>query len=140
MRQKNTLHAQALVEFALIIPIVLALLLGFFDLGRAVFYNSSLSNAVREATRTGIVMGYNQDSMKEKIIEYAFALPITEGNLDVQVEGSEDPSGWPTLEITAKYCFAPITPGIISIVGNCFNGDRGITLTSVSVMRVEYAE
>lgn len=49
------MRGQSLVEFALIFPLVLFLLLGFFDLGRAIIYYSSLSNAVREGTRAGIV-------------------------------------------------------------------------------------
>lgn len=52
---KPPTRGQSLVEFALIFPLVLFLLLGFFDLGRAVIYYSSLSNAVREGTRAGIV-------------------------------------------------------------------------------------
>jgi len=52
---KSPTRGQSLVEFALIFPLVLFLLLGFFDLGRAIIYYSSLSNAVREGTRAGIV-------------------------------------------------------------------------------------
>lgn len=53
--KKQIFRGQSLVEFALIFPLVLYLLIGFMDLGRAVFYYSSLSNSVREGTRAGIV-------------------------------------------------------------------------------------
>ena len=55
MKIKLRHPGQSLVEFALIIPIAFFLITGFFDLGRAVFNYSSLTNAVREATRYAIV-------------------------------------------------------------------------------------
>lgn len=51
-------RGQSLIEFALIFPLVLFLLLAFFDFGRGVFYYSSLSNAVREGTRAAVVNKY----------------------------------------------------------------------------------
>ena len=56
--QKVTLHrsaGQELVEYALILPILMALLLGIMELGVAVFNYNTMSNAAREAARTGIV-------------------------------------------------------------------------------------
>jgi Flp pilus assembly protein TadG len=48
-------RGQALVEFALVIPIFLILLMAVFDLGRAVFAYNSITNAVREGARLAIV-------------------------------------------------------------------------------------
>lgn len=59
---RQSKRGQSLVEFALLIPMVLILLLGFFDLGRALVYYSTLSNAVREGTRKGIV---SHDNLSE---------------------------------------------------------------------------
>lgn len=55
MKIKQRHFGQSLVEFALIIPLVLLLVAGFLDLGRAVFYYSSISNMVREGARYAIV-------------------------------------------------------------------------------------
>jgi Flp pilus assembly protein TadG len=44
-------RGQTLVEFALIIPIVLLMMLGLFDLGRIVFINNSLSDGARNGAR-----------------------------------------------------------------------------------------
>jgi Flp pilus assembly protein TadG len=46
---------QALVEFALILPIFILLLVGLLDLGRGVYAFNTISNASREAVRVGIV-------------------------------------------------------------------------------------
>jgi Flp pilus assembly protein TadG len=46
---------QALVEFALIIPIFIFLVMGIFDLGRAVYGFNTINNAARQAARHAIV-------------------------------------------------------------------------------------
>jgi Flp pilus assembly protein TadG len=48
-------RGQTLVEFALILPIFILLLMGIFDLGRAVYAYNTISNAAREAVRVAIV-------------------------------------------------------------------------------------
>jgi Flp pilus assembly protein TadG len=48
-------RGQALVEFALVIPVFLLLLMAVFDLGRAVFAYNSITNAAREGARLAIV-------------------------------------------------------------------------------------
>jgi hypothetical protein len=48
-------RGQALVEFALVLPIFLLLLFAVIDGGRYVYVNSTLSNAAREGARLGSV-------------------------------------------------------------------------------------
>jgi Flp pilus assembly protein TadG len=48
-------RGQSLIEFALMLPIFILLMMGIFDLGRAVYAYSTISNAAREAVRVGIV-------------------------------------------------------------------------------------
>ena len=55
MKNQRRFSGQSLIEFAIILPLAFFLITGFLDLGRAVFYYSSLTNAVREATRYAIV-------------------------------------------------------------------------------------
>ncbi|HEV2250123.1 MAG TPA: TadE/TadG family type IV pilus assembly protein [Candidatus Limnocylindria bacterium] len=50
-------RAQALVEFALTLPIFLLLVTGIFDVARAVWQENSLAFAAREGTRYAIVHG-----------------------------------------------------------------------------------
>src|SRR6478735_7347122 len=51
-------RGQALMEFALVIPLFLLLMVALFDMGRAVFAYNTLTNAAREGARMAIV---NQD-------------------------------------------------------------------------------
>jgi hypothetical protein len=46
--------SQALIEFALISPVLLLLLFGIVDIGRAVFYYDTVNHAVREGARTAV--------------------------------------------------------------------------------------
>jgi Flp pilus assembly protein TadG len=48
-------RGQTLVEFALILPIFVLLLVGIFDFGRAIYAYNTISNAAREAVRVAIV-------------------------------------------------------------------------------------
>lgn len=50
-------RGQALVEFALAIPIFLVLLFGLVDIGRLVYVNNAISQAAREGARYGAVQG-----------------------------------------------------------------------------------
>jgi TadE-like protein len=48
-------RSQALIEFALISPVLLLLLFGIVDIGRAVFYYDTLSHAAREGARAAVI-------------------------------------------------------------------------------------
>jgi Flp pilus assembly protein TadG len=72
---RRRFRGQALVEFALILPVLLVILLGTFDAGRLIFAYNSVSNAAREGGRTAIV---NQTpvEVREKATQQAAALGL----------------------------------------------------------------
>jgi hypothetical protein len=47
-------RSQALIEFALISPVLLLLVFGIVDIGRAVFYYDTVNHAAREGARTAV--------------------------------------------------------------------------------------
>jgi hypothetical protein len=47
-------RSQALIEFALVSPVLLLLLFGIVDIGRAVFYYDTVNHAAREGARTAV--------------------------------------------------------------------------------------
>ena len=55
MKLSKKLPGQSFIEFALVLPIFLLLIMGLFDIGRAIFYYAILNTAVREGTRFAIV-------------------------------------------------------------------------------------
>lgn len=50
-------RGQGLAEFALVLPVFMAILLGMIDVGRAVWANNAAANAAREAARYASVHG-----------------------------------------------------------------------------------
>lgn len=58
MKKKQNFKGQTLIEFALIFPLLIFVVMGLFEIGRFVFYYALLNNAVREGTRFAIVQPY----------------------------------------------------------------------------------
>lgn len=144
MRGKKSFVGSSLIEFALIFPIAFFLITGFIDLGRAVFYYSSLTNAVRESTRYAIVHAADledalinpaDNTLQDKVMEYAFGLtsvphPLTKSDIDVDV--LVENNKFKTVSITVTYQYQPITPGIKAL----FGASDGIDLEVNSEMLV----
>ena len=132
MKQVRSHHqlGQSLVEFALILPILVLLLVGIFDLGRVVYYYSALQNAAREGARYGIVHPNDSAGVEAAVRNKAIGL--------VPAELSVYPPSccpWPageTIIVRATYRFTPITPIIGAFLPS------GITLVSSSTMWKEY--
>lgn len=61
-RTAGSRRGQTLVEFALILPVFIMLVVGILDFGRAVWATSALASAAREATRYAIVHGGAPDN------------------------------------------------------------------------------
>jgi hypothetical protein len=55
MRRPSRPEGQTLVEFALVLPVFLLVVVGILDAGRAVYTNSTLSQAAREGARLASV-------------------------------------------------------------------------------------
>jgi hypothetical protein len=57
MKTREKARGQAMVEFALVFPVFVLLLVGIFDFGRVIWVNDTLSTAAREAGRYAVVHG-----------------------------------------------------------------------------------
>ncbi|MEW6092635.1 MAG: TadE/TadG family type IV pilus assembly protein [Chloroflexota bacterium] len=60
INQRSRTRAQSMVEFALVMPILLLLVYGMFEVGRVVFMYGMVITASREAVRYGSATGLNQ--------------------------------------------------------------------------------
>jgi Flp pilus assembly protein TadG len=144
MKNQRRYSGQSLIEFAIIVPLAFFLITGFLDVGRVVFYYSSLTNAVREATRYAIVHKDEinaasenpiDNSLQDKVLEYAIGLsgihnPLTKG--DIFVTSEKVNNRFTTVSIEAIYTYKPITPGIKALFGST----EGFDLTVQSKMYV----
>jgi hypothetical protein len=137
-------HGQSLVEFALVLPVFILVLVSLFDLGRGVFAYNTLTNAAREGARLAIV---NQDvpliisraKSQTQIVELNDP-SVTVAFYQVEEDGSPDLDN--PCDLVAVGCLAvvsfegtyqPITP----MIGNIIFGD-GVTFEARSVLSVEY--
>jgi hypothetical protein len=75
-RLRASRRGQALVEFALVFPIAMLLLLAVFDVGRAVFAYNGLTNAAREGARFAAV-NQNLPMIRTRVSDMTFGTGVT---------------------------------------------------------------
>jgi Flp pilus assembly protein TadG len=130
--------AQTLVEFALILPAFIFLVVVIFDFGRAVYYYNAIHNAAREGARYGVIHPNTSDydEIKARAIEYAIGLGLTDADVNVQAGPDEYVGNFnnPTIKVTVSYDFTPVTPFVADLMP-C--GCNYLTLTSAAIMRTE---
>ena len=127
---------QALVEFALIFPILILVLVAIFDVGRLVFAYNTITNAAREATRFAIV-DQTDTLIKAEAINQATSLGLVAGDVSVEfcnpvtnVCSTTRPTNLDALvKVRVSYAWSAITP----IIGNLI-GPKTITADSRMVI------
>lgn len=93
MRRKSTRrrsHGQTMVEFALILPIFILVLVGIFDGGRAVFAFHTVNNAAREGGRQAIV-DQTFDHIQARAAQHAVALGVDPADVIVDYRDAATP-------------------------------------------------
>jgi len=123
-RFRRDLRGQTLVEFALILPIFVLLLVGILDFGRAVYGNNTIQNAAREAVRVAIV-DQNVTVIEAEAIQHAVALGIDAADVDVNFLDPDYTTGDCTVtpdigcivEVEVRYAYTAATPLLGNIVG-----------------------
>ena len=134
-RRRHGSDGQSLVEFALIFPILIIVLVVIFDLGRLVFAYNDITNAARNGARVAIV-DQTTNKAENRVIDSATSLGLTAADVDVvyldgDLSGSCAPMALGCVaEITARFSWQAITPVIGTIVGPT-------TVTTVTRMPVE---
>jgi Flp pilus assembly protein TadG len=134
-RQADKTRGQTLVEFALILPIFVLVLVGIFDLGRGVYVYNTLNNAAREAVRVAIVnqnctaIGNEADSGAVSVgIDWNAGLGCNAAANDVKIRflqpdytATAPCTATPRLgcivEVTVQYEFTAATPIVGNIIG-----------------------
>jgi Flp pilus assembly protein TadG len=146
-RGRGVRGGQALVEFALVLPIFILLLVAIFDLGRAAFAYNTLTNAAREGARMAIVNQY-QPSIIARAKQQTAIVELNDPSVtvnfyQVNADGTPNTSVPCALSQIAVGCMAtvsfeatyqPITPLIGNIVFK-----NGVTFTATSTLSVEYS-
>lgn len=134
-------RGQALVEFALILPVLLVLILGLLDVARAVWQENSLAFAAREATRYAITHGSaanapvpycsscSNSTITAVVQQYAIGVP----NITVTMsypDGNNDRGSRVSVDATAP--FVPLPSQYL------LNGALTVTLRGGSNMVIQH--
>lgn len=120
---------QALVEFAIVLPILMLLIMGIFQFGMMLNTYITIGNAAREGTRAGI-LGSSDAEIQGLIISASPSLEPQ--NLIVSITPNE------INRISGEYLTVKVTYNYkltVPIISNLFN--NVIVLTSQTTMRVE---
>ena len=144
-------RGQSLVEFALILPLFVVVLLGIFDVGRAIYAYNTINNAARQAARLAIV-DQTTDHIKERAAAHAVSLGVAEDDVYVDFRLSTTPDdeescgafvadGTPDSEtsgiqrclafVQVPYTYAAATPVIGQLIGP-------LTLVGESAFKLEF--
>jgi Flp pilus assembly protein TadG len=137
---------QALVETALVLPLLLLLIVGLFDVGRAIWLSNTLATAVREGTRYGVVHGAlsgsptgpgaatytppNTDTaITAQVRDHAAGVPSTLTVLSTWPDGNSNRGS--RIVVSASFPFVPVLAQVF------LGGGLNITLRSSSTLVIE---
>jgi Flp pilus assembly protein TadG len=119
-------RGQTLSEFALVVPLVLLIFMGLFDLGRAVYAYTTISNAAREGARILIVdqsQAAGVYAAQTEAAGSAFALGITPASVSVTFRSPDLSTSCNArtigciAEVLVPYSYTAITPIIGQLIG-----------------------
>lgn len=122
-------EGQALVEMALVLPILLLLFMGIFEFGRIMGAYMILSDLARDGARHGVV-GYSDANIEELIDNRRAWLESDLILVNIEPADVERDKGDP-LQVTVHYSLPLVAPFLSSILPNPF------PLESQCTMRVE---
>lgn len=132
----NTLRrrerGQELVEYALLLPIFLLLLMVLLDMGRVIYYYSTVQNAARAGARYGIV--HTNDTVGVAAAARQIAVGLNPANFTVTVVWDITPGGSvpDTVNVRIAYHFDIMTPIVGTLIGS-----NQIFLVGRSTMQLE---
>lgn len=118
---------QSLVEFALVVPLLVMLLLGIVDFGRIFHAYLTINHAGREAARAASI-GKDDITIKSVAVNDATSIKLTSDKITISPGGTRTSGS--NVTITIIYPVDFLTPVIGQIVGK-------INLKNTTVMRVE---
>ncbi len=135
IRRKNGEKGQALVEFALLIPLFLILLFAIVDFGMGFYSWITVTNSAREGARLGAVAATQQDIIDR--VYQTTDLPNETANMTVTVTNAQGQPG-DSVVVQVDYDYDLITPlaGLVQLVSGDILGPT-LTFSSTAEMRLE---
>jgi hypothetical protein len=127
-------RGQALLEFALVLPIFAVALLGMIDIGRGIWANNAVANAAREAARYAAVHGGSCEDLASTGCTSANYCPVGPYSAPTVVPSASASCPYPSPSKQAIYNTATsflIAGGSNTVITACYgSGCSGNTDTS----------
>ena len=128
MRRRQRTRGQALVEFALVLPIFLVMLLAVFDLGRMIYMYNGVAEAARELARvtsvypgTDVALGSTTQTAAVLAAQKALVPGLGDPTFTcVDIDGSsitDECVAGMQVKVVINAPYQPVTP-VLSMVGN----------------------
>lgn len=127
-RQKRT--GAAAVEFAVVAPVMFMVVMGMFELGRAMSIQQVLTNAAREGARESILLGSTRDSVSDIVDDYTSAVSIAGVSTDVEPDPATADAGT-LITTTVSVNYNPLSGFGVGWFG------RDFEISAISTMRKE---
>jgi Flp pilus assembly protein TadG len=129
MRTIDKTKGQSLAELAISLPLLLLVVMGVFDLGRGIFYYSTIHNAAREGARFGAVDHCDSTGIQDIVETHAYSLldGLTISDTIMYFDAKPE-----RIVVTVTYTFETITP----LIGTFFD-DGSVELVSQSRQLIE---
>jgi Flp pilus assembly protein TadG len=127
--------AQSLVEFALVGPLFLFLVLGVLEGARLIYAYNTINHASQEAARLGILADTpGTSAVQSKAVSAAEPLTVNAADVSVEVNDGAKTYGdrqiGDRLEVTVDYSFTPV----VLLV---FDSGAAISLSAASELMIE---
>jgi hypothetical protein len=118
-RKNGREKGQAILEFALILPLFLILIMGVVDFGLALKSYITVTNASREGARYAVICPSNDTVIKTRVADYSDGL-LTADNVSLSWEGGTRCTSEKYVEVTTTYDHYFITPlaGVLNMFGS----------------------
>ena len=121
----SSCRGQSLVEMALTLPVILLMLFGIVELGRAFLIYSEVSNAAREGARYGMVHPGDSAPIVEAARARVAVVPADQIAVTVSYDDGSSPIPTPVatptfgdrVVVTVTYDLALLTPLIADLIG-----------------------
>jgi Flp pilus assembly protein TadG len=104
----------AMVELALILPLILTLIFVIMDFGYYLFLSISVNNATREAARKGSMNTMTRSQIAAQLQQNAVAVAIPAGSVDVAVNTADTSVTHrpPTVQVTTNFTYRPFAAAL----------------------------
>ncbi|MEO7987690.1 MAG: TadE/TadG family type IV pilus assembly protein [Gemmatimonadales bacterium] len=135
-------RGQSLVEFAMVVPLLLLVVVGIIEFGRAWNQSQVVTDAARQGARTAAVL--NSDPVAtEDSVRHVVERALANGNIDpnangvtIEIENFQGGTNTPaSVRVSVPYQFVMFGP-VMALASQSFP-DASIMLRSRSIMRNE---